>query len=154
MTVRIGADDLVERRFGRKLDQREPVPVGCGDHRVRDRLDVARGLERDAREATAGELRHQRLERRRVVTQRVRGREQELVGLDPGQDVGHFHDVHGADRAVEPALAAYHARSDEDRQPEDLADGDAFHGVEILDSRAPRQCEVLTVTNARDVPRL
>ena len=125
------ADDLVERGRRRKLDQREVESLGGDDHRLGDGADVPRRLDRHARQAVLDEARHELLERGGVLAERVGRREQELVRLDPVEDVRDFHHVDRADDAVDARPSGDEPRLRERRELEDVRDGHPDPGAPI-----------------------
>ena len=120
-------DDLVERRFGGQLDDREVEPVGRFDHRRRDGLDIAGRLQGEPRKAAGGEAGYERLERQRVIAERISRGQEQLVGPDPGEDVRNLHDVHGANRTAHSAQPGHDPGSGQGRHPDHLRE---FHGVD------------------------
>jgi hypothetical protein len=85
-------------------------------------------LDRQRGEATLVELADQCHQGLRRVPQRVPGREQQLVRLDPRQDVRDFHDVEPLDQAVEARRAGDHLRAGERRCAKHLLHGQTRTG--------------------------
>jgi hypothetical protein len=67
-------------------------------------VEVAVRLDGNAGEALCRELRYQRPERCSIVAQRVGRRQEQLIGLDPGEDVGDLHHVDVPHPALEPGV--------------------------------------------------
>ncbi len=136
-------EDVVEADVVGQQDQREAEPVGLLHHLAGQLVDVAAELDGQRREAPLVQVGHQAAERLRRVAQRVAGGEQQLVRLDPGQDVGHLHDVEALHDAAQPALPRDQPRLREGGHAEHLPHGHAvddrartrqpdggFHGVD------------------------
>ena len=117
-------DDLVERRGWRQLDQGEVEPVCLGHHRLGDRADVASRLDGHPRETVRDQVWDQLGERRRILAERVRGRQEELVRLHPVEDVRDLHHVDGPDDPAETGSTGDEAGARQVRQLEDVGDRD------------------------------
>jgi hypothetical protein len=94
-------DDVAERAVMRKLDQRKAELVRGRQHLGRDLVDVSGRLQGKTGEASSREARDQPEERGPVIPERVGRRQEELVRVDPAEDVRHLHDVHVPDPPVE-----------------------------------------------------
>jgi hypothetical protein len=125
------ADHLVERRRRWQLDQREIESLRLLGHHRRDRADVARRLDRHSREAAVREARDQLVEGEAVVPERVRRRQQQLVLLDPVEDVGDFHDVDRPNHPVEPGRPRDEPGLRHGGQDEHVADRYAAEGAAL-----------------------
>lgn len=120
-------EDVVEADVVGKLDQREAEPVGLLHHLLGQLVEIAAELDGERGQAALVEVGHQPAERLGRVAQRVTGGEQQLVRLDPGQDVGHLHHVEALHDAVQAPFPRDQPGSRQCRDAEDLADGDAVN---------------------------
>ena len=92
-------DDVVEAHGVGQPDDRQAEPVGLLEHRRGQLVQVAAELDRQAGEAAAGQLPDERGQALGDGAQGVAGGQQQLLRLDPRQDVGHLHDVQAAHHA-------------------------------------------------------
>ncbi|GAA3099617.1 hypothetical protein GCM10020001_015310 [Nonomuraea salmonea] len=133
-------EDVVEADVVGQQDEREAEPVGLLDHLVGQLVDVAAELDGQRGQPPLVEVGDQPAERLGRVAQRVAGGQQQLVRFDPGEDVGHFHDVEPLHDAAEPALPRDQPRAGEGGHAEHLSDGHAVDdraGAGETDGGAP-----------------
>ncbi len=92
-------DDVVEAHGLGQPDDRQAEPVGLLEHRRGQVGQVAAALDRQAGQTAAGQLLDERGQALGDGAQGVAGGQQQLLRLDPRQDVGHLHDVQAAHHA-------------------------------------------------------
>ena len=97
-------DDVVEAHGVGQPDDRQAEPVGLLEHRRGQLVQVAAALDRQAGEAAAGQLPDERGQALGDGAKGVAGGQQQLLRLDPRQDVGHLHDVQAAHDAGQARL--------------------------------------------------
>ena len=108
-------------------------------------VQVAVQLDRERGQAAVVELGDEVDQRVRVVAQRVAGGEQQLVRLDPGQDVRYFHDVEPRHDPVQPAGSGQDPRLGQAGRRQHLADPQAGCVAALINSQA--RCVALLINS-------